>query len=264
MRELVAADHDLDRDALVRLYAYPEPLPATGWVRANMVSSLDGAAHGADGLSGSISTPADRRVFSVLRGHADVVVTGAGTVRAEGYSRPTAKAEDAGRRRAAGQAPEPCLAVVTSSGDVPAALLGSPGRDEAGWRLLVLAAHGTDQAQLDALRTALGEECVLLVGEDSVDPVAAVDALAGRGMRRVLAEGGPALLGHWLAAGVVDELCLTTSPVVIAGGAGRIASGPALPDPGAWRLGHLLQDGGTLLARWVADGSVGAGGGGPS
>jgi len=103
MRGLAVEGDDLDREALVRLYAYPEPLPAQGWVRANMVASLDGAAHGPDGLSGSISTPSDRRVFSVLRGHADVVVAGAGTVRAEGYSRPTAKPEDAARRRAAGR-----------------------------------------------------------------------------------------------------------------------------------------------------------------
>lgn len=252
MRELVAADHDLDRDALVRLYAYPDPLPQRGWVRANMVTSLDGAVTGPDGLSGSIATPADTRVFSVLRGLSDVVVAGAGTARAEGYSRPMANPEDAARRRAAGRAPRPCLAVVTTSGDVPTSLLEGPGRDDEGWRLVVLATRRTDQKRLDTLRAALGRSCVLVVGEDSVDPVAAVDALAGLGMRRVLTEGGPALLGHWLAAGVVDELCLTTSPVVIAGGAGRIVSGPALPDPGAWRLGHLLQDDGTLLARWLA------------
>ena len=76
-------------------------------------------------------------------------------------------------------------------------------------------------------------------------------ALTGMGLPRVLTEGGPSLLGGWLGAGVVDELCLTTSPVVVAGRVGRIVSGPALPDPGAWRLGHLIEDDGTLLARWV-------------
>ena len=55
------------------------------WLRVNFVSTLDGAVSGADGRSGSINTPADHRVFRVLRELADAVVVGAGTVRAEGY-----------------------------------------------------------------------------------------------------------------------------------------------------------------------------------
>ena len=54
--------------ALADLYAYPAPTPSTGWVRANMVSTLDGAATGADDRSGSISGKADKAVFTVLRG----------------------------------------------------------------------------------------------------------------------------------------------------------------------------------------------------
>lgn len=62
-------------------YAWPEG----AWVRANMVSTVDGAAQGADGLSGSINTEADHEVFQHLRRTADVIVVGAGTARAEGY-----------------------------------------------------------------------------------------------------------------------------------------------------------------------------------
>jgi len=251
MRELATAGKGLDRDDLVLLYAYPEPVPGRGWVRANMVTTLDGAVHGADGRSGSINTPGDKRVFSVLRGLADVVVAGAGTVRAEGYSRPTSKPEDVARRSAAGQAPRPCLAVVTGSGDVPEKLLDAPGRDESGWRLVVLTTGHTDRVALARLRDALGEECVLQVGDDAVDATLALDALADRGLNRVLCEGGPALLGGWLGADVVDELCLTTAPVVAGGDAGRIVAAPLLPDTRRWRLGHLLEDDGTLLARWV-------------
>lgn len=251
MRELAAAGADLDRDDLMRLYAYPEPVPGAGWVRANMVSTLDGAVHGSDGLSGSIGTPSDKRVFSVLRGLADVVLAGAGTVRAEGYSRPAAKPEDAERRSAAGQAARPCLAVVTSSGDVPASLLETTGRDESGWRVVVLATEQTPSAAMDRLRDTLGEECVVQVGDDGVDPAAALEALVERGLGRVLCEGGPSLLGRWLAAGRVDELCLTTAPVVAGGDAGRVVTGPPLTDERPWRLGHLLEDDGTLLTRWV-------------
>ena len=72
----------LDEPALERLYAVPA---GRSWLRVNFVSSLDGAVTGADGRSGSINTPADHRVFRLLRRLSDVVVVGAGTVRAEGY-----------------------------------------------------------------------------------------------------------------------------------------------------------------------------------
>ena len=63
------------------LYAWPDG----PWLRVNMVSTVDGAAQGPDGLSGSINNDADKAVFDALRVDADVLVVGAGTVRAEGY-----------------------------------------------------------------------------------------------------------------------------------------------------------------------------------
>jgi riboflavin biosynthesis pyrimidine reductase len=63
------------------LYAWPD----RPWLRVNMVSTVDGAAQGPDGLSGSINNDVDHRVFDLLRVGADVVLVGAGTVRAEGY-----------------------------------------------------------------------------------------------------------------------------------------------------------------------------------
>ena len=66
-----------------------------------------------------------------------------------------------------------------------------------------------------------------------VDPVRAVAALADRGLRRVLVEGGPTLLGEIVAAGVLDELCLTWSPLVVGGGAPRIAHGGSHGAPAA-------------------------------
>ncbi|WP_199837233.1 dihydrofolate reductase family protein, partial [Streptomyces caniscabiei] len=73
-------------DELAAAYAYPEPAPGgrEPWLRANMVSTLDGAAqHG--GRSQPISSDADMRIFGTLRGLADVVIVGAETVRQEGY-----------------------------------------------------------------------------------------------------------------------------------------------------------------------------------
>ena len=73
---------ELSHDDLLGLYAYPHD---RFWVRANFVSSLDGAAQGTDYKSGSLSSTNDQRVFALLRSLCDLILVGAGTVRAEGY-----------------------------------------------------------------------------------------------------------------------------------------------------------------------------------
>ena len=65
---------------------------------------------------------------------------------------------------------------------------------------------------------------VIVAGRDSVDIVAAVTALAGRGHRRILTEGGPYLLTQIIDAGLLDDLCLTLSPVLAGPGADRIVA----------------------------------------
>jgi riboflavin biosynthesis pyrimidine reductase len=228
--------------ALADLYAYPDPMPSSGWVRATMVTTLDGAVTGADGRSGSIGGPADRAVFSVLRGLADVVLVGAGTVRAEGYRRPVARAEFAERRATARQTPAPRLAVVTTTGRLGAAqqVLGGPD----GAYLITTAA-----ADLNGLRALAGADRVLVAGEDRVDARLAITQLAARGLRRILLEGGPHLLGDVIAADCLDEMCITLSPLLVAGDALRMALGAQT----AFRMrpAHLVECEATLLGRWL-------------
>ncbi|WP_333741283.1 dihydrofolate reductase family protein, partial [Streptomyces sp. IBSBF 2806] len=114
-----AQDREWSLDELADAYAYPEPVPGEPrpWLRANMVSTLDGAAQH-EGRSQPISTAADMRIFGTLRGLADVVVVGAETVRLEGYRPARARAEFARRREEAGQGPAPAVAVVTAGLDL--------------------------------------------------------------------------------------------------------------------------------------------------
>ena len=75
--------------------------------------------------------------------------------------------------------------------------------------------------------------------------------LAERGYQRVLCEGGPALFGSFQAAGLVDELCLTVSPLAAAGNALRITAGaPETLPPRRLELVHVLRGGDTLLLRY--------------
>ncbi|WP_307622997.1 pyrimidine reductase family protein [Streptomyces sp. V3I7] len=232
---------------LAAAYAYPEAA-AEGrepWLRANMVSTLDGAAQH-DGRSQPISCPADMRIFGVLRALADVVIVGAETVRQEGYRPARARAEFAAVREAAGQGPAPAIAIVTASLDLDFSLplFTSP-------LVPTLILTG---AAAPADRIAAAEEAgtrVVIAGEGAgVDPARAVRALAALGHTRLLTEGGPRLLGQVIAAGVLDEMCVTLAPMLTAGDAQRIAGGPAVAVPRRFELVSLLEEAGFLFGRY--------------
>ena len=234
---------DLTDDDLRALYAYPE-LDQTPWVRVNFVSSLDGAAT-LDGMSEGLSSPGDKQVFGMLRELCDVVLVGAGTVREEGYRGVRTSERRRTARRARGQSDVPPVAVVTSRARIDP---GSALFTDTSVPPIVLTTEDADPGRTRALESAGAE--VLVVGEDRVDPAQALEALAQRGLLRVLCEGGPGLFGDLLVADLVDELCLTTAPLAVAGAAGRIARSAATV---ATRLqvAHVLDDDGALLTRWV-------------
>lgn len=227
---------------------YSHPVRASGvWLRANMVTTVDGAAWGATGRSGSINNSADFRAFCAMRAMADVVLVGAGTVRAEGYTPVEVPPALAATRAAAGLPAAVTTAVVTRSGVLPPAFFTSA----AAATTLVL----TTVAGAHVLHGALPADRVVVSGEGEVDLGAGLAALADRGLRRVLCEGGPTLLGDLMAAALVDELCVTTSPQVVGGPASRIVHTQQYLDPApAPRLGHLLMSDGSLLARWIIAG----------
>lgn len=242
-RELAAAPGEA---ALSALYDHPDPGAGAAWVRANMITTLDGAATGADGRSGSINGPADHRVFALLRSLADVVLVGAGTVRAEGYAELPIRPDLLDARTDRGQRPGLELAVVSRSGDLPSYLLDS---DRPPFVLTV-----TDRPDLDALRRRIGTDRVVATGPGDVDLVAAVTALAARGLPRVLTEGGPRLLGDLLAVGAVDDLCLTVTSDLVGGPARRVVARDGwFTPPLTARPAHLLHSDsdGVLLGRWL-------------
>jgi len=238
--------HDgvMDSEALALAYAYPPLSPGQIWLRANFISTLDGAAAGDDGRSGSISTGADRDVFRLLRALSDVILVGAGTARTDGYQRATVR--DPWLHLRQDRPPYPTMAVVSRSGDVPAGL--SQPREHSGEVLLITCKRAGDEA-IDLARNALGEYQVIVAGDTSVDLPAALDFLAGRGLRRILCEGGPHLMRDLTASGRVDELCLTIAPTLIAGEHPRITAGATVTANFVPRL--LIESEGTILGRWA-------------
>ncbi|MER5600029.1 pyrimidine reductase family protein [Streptomyces sp. NPDC002265] len=215
------------------------------WLRANMVSTLDGAAQH-DGRSQPISNAADMRIFGTLRALADVVLVGAETVRQEGYRPARARAEFAARRAAAGQTPAPAVAVVSAGLDLDFSL---PLFTAPLVPTLILTGAAAPRDRIAAAEKAGAR--VLIAGDGAgVEPARAVRALAELGHTRLLTEGGPRLLGQLVAAGVLDELCLTVAPMLTAGAAQRIAGGPSVAVPSRFALVSLLEEDGFLFSRY--------------
>ncbi|QYH36624.1 pyrimidine reductase family protein [Salinibacterium sp. M195] len=228
-----------DEQLLARYTVADRSLP---WLRANFVSSIDGAATH-EGTSGGLGTEADGRVFALLRQLADVIVVGAGTVRQEGY-RNLGLNEDAEKWRTAhGLAAQPPFALVSAS-------LRLEARDLANYatRPFVIT---TESAPAQA-RAALADVAeVIVAGDTEVDTAEMKHVLTERGYPQIHGEGGPTLFATMIAQGVVDELCLTISPRLEGGSARRIVDA-ADATPQAMALAHALSaPDGTLLLRYL-------------
>ena len=92
----------------------------------------------------------------------------------------------------------------------------------------------------------------MVAGTDTATGQAIVDALAARGHRRILVEGGPMLLGQLVAEHLLDELCLTVSPVLEGGhAAGRLTSRRGPAGLAEMSLASVLEDDGFLLTRYL-------------
>ncbi len=79
----------------------------------------------------------------------------------------------------------------------------------------------------------------------------ALAALAGRGLFRVLVEGGPGILGLLIDEDLLDELCLTIAPLLVGGAAGRIVTGSGEAHTPMRRSHLLTDDAGYLYVRYA-------------
>jgi riboflavin biosynthesis pyrimidine reductase len=199
------------------------------WVVINMITTADGASE-VKGRSGGLGGPADKKVFAAIRSVADVILVGAGTVRAENYGPPSVPAR---------------LAIVTARLDLaPEARVFSDGS-----RPIIVTTEDADTTRRAALEEVAD---VIVAGTGRVDLRAAMSNFSGV----VLTEGGPSLNGQLIAAGLVDELCLSLAPLLAIGESARIAHGPAPEQPARMQLNRILEEDGTLFLRYISDASA--------
>lgn len=266
MRRLWPEAAEEDLDDLYRDLAIPPGGPHRPHVFLSMVSSLDGAAS-LGGRTLRLGGEGDRRAFRRLREHCDALLVGAGTVRREGYGSPLLDGEARARRRARGLEEVPRLVVVSASLDLdPAAgpfagghgsAAGADGGAEGGvpgggaaggrggWgRPLILTVEDADPVRRRALR---GVADLSAVGRERVELGGALRRLRRRGVTRLLCEGGPRLNAALLEAGLVDELFLTLTALVVGGPAPRIVDGPGGGPRGAELAEARVHDRDLLL-----------------
>jgi riboflavin-specific deaminase-like protein len=225
----------LDVEANVAAEARPAPADRP-WVMVNMVASVDGASAGPDGRSRSLSGEADRRLFHALRAVADVVLAGAGTVRAENYGAPR------------GDGKVPRLATVSSSlaFDPDARFFSEPAEPP----IVLTTEQALVEGRADPRLAAVAE--LRAAGQLEVDWPAALRLLrTDYDCRTLMVEGGSTLNTRLVADDLIDEFRLTVAPLVVGGSSHRVV-GPGAPAVvRTCTLADLAEEDGFLFFRYV-------------
>jgi riboflavin-specific deaminase-like protein len=220
---------------------WEQPHADRPFVATNFAATVDGRAT-IGGVSGPIGSSADTEMLARLRTRFDAVMIGAGTMRAERYGRVVADREQRERRERLGLPHDPLMAIVSGRLDLP---WDAPLFTAGDGRVLIFTASEADPPE-----TATSLRVVRHEGQ--VDLAAALRHLRDeRGIRALLCEGGPHLHGQLWAAGLVDELFLTTAPKLTgADDAPRIVEGLNAPLAEDLELAWLLEHEGELFARY--------------
>ncbi len=211
----------------------------------NMVASVDGRA-ALQGRSGGLGNAADRELFHELRIAADAIMVGSGTLRTERYGRFVRDPQRRARREAAGRAPDPIGCVVSRSLRLP---IDIPLFADPDSTVVVYTSSELD------LGPCAAPVLVVRVSEAELTLTSVLRRLrSDHGVRSVLCEGGPTILGALLAEGLVDELFLSLAPKLAGGGHDlTTVEGPGLADPLELELAWALESEGCLFLRYMID-----------
>ena len=215
----------------LQLYAplLAPPVEADGCVVIGRIAqSLDGRIATSSGASFWIGGEADRLHTHRLRALADAVMVGAGTVAAD----------------------DPQLTTRLCSGPSPVrVVIDTERRLDAAHR--VFADNGPPTLLLCSTDgpARLGRAEVLVLPRaprGGLDPAALLAALAARGLRRLMVEGGGVTLSRFLAAGAFDRLHVTLAPLLLGAGVPAFTLPcPAAPSGGmrfGWTVHALGED----------------------
>ena len=218
---------------------HPRPLlgepDAAGrpYLAINMVTTVDGRA-AINGSAVGIGSPADKHLMRELRAEADVVLHGAGTVRADPLSA-RVPPEFVARRLEHGLSAQPLGAIVTHTGNLPTT---HPYYESA------TVIYITSDRPL-----SVDEPHVEVCRVPGVTEV--VEDLRRRGARRILCEGGPTLNAALFQQRLIADVFLTIAPKLIGGEDPlTMLKGPRFAEIIQLRLDSLVELEGELFLRY--------------
>ncbi|WP_116437359.1 dihydrofolate reductase family protein [Frankia sp. CcI49] len=237
-------------------------MPARPYVVLSCAMSLDGRIDDCSPSRLILSSPADLDRVDEVRAGCDAILVGAGTVRRDdpGLAVRSQRRRDA--RTAAGRPPTPLRAVLTHEGDLdPAARIFHDGADRVVYRAAAGASGASGAAGAAGAAAASGcaaaspLAAVATVVDLPEPPLASLlRDLTGRGVRRLLVEGGTTIHTAFLTAGLVDELHLVVAPFFVGEAGAPTFVGPgSFPFDAAHRLAlaEVSQLGDVVLLRYL-------------
>ena len=230
-------------DLLDMVFAEDRSPDEDPWVMFNMVASVDGAT-AVKGGSTVLNDEDDKALFAALRVVPDVILVGAGTVRAENYGPVALDEERRARRIEHGMSPAPRLAIATASLSLDPDMRVFEDPEH---KPLIITSEAVSSEQVSAFA-------------DRADVMQLADLDAGSILENlgepqvVLCEGGPTLNGQLIADGFIHEMNLTMSPLVAGGESHRIAHGEELLPPMDMHLDRVLVGDRSLFLRYVRAG----------
>ncbi|MDR7402820.1 MAG: dihydrofolate reductase family protein [Armatimonadota bacterium] len=197
-------------DAVYADLELPAGRPGRPFVYLNMVQTLDGQTV-VGGSAWTIGTEVDHHLFRQLRVHADAVLSGAGTLRRDDVV-VTTHPELQERRRRAGQPPNPPAVLLSATCRFAPEVFGKEFFRRTDFDRLILTTPRAAPADIAQVRARGVPVEIVPAGPDGgVDLEEALRHLAGRGVRRLLCEGGPTLAAALARAALLDEVFLTVT-----------------------------------------------------
>jgi 5-amino-6-(5-phosphoribosylamino)uracil reductase len=220
---------------------------ARPYVLLSCAMSIDGYIDDASGERLLLSNDTDLDRVDEVRASCDAILVGAATVRRDDPRLLVRSEQRRTGRVARGLPPHPVKVTVTASGELdPTARFFTFGD---GAKLVYCASGAAEKT-----REQVGAAATVVDAGEPVSPAAVVDDLAGRGVRRLMVEGGGSLHCQFLTAGLADELHLVIAPFFVGDGrAPRFVGDGRFPwHPGRRaRVVEVRQIGDVVLTRYA-------------
>lgn len=173
------------------------------YVLLSAAVSLDGYLDDAGPERLLLSGAEDFDEVDQLRAECDAILVGAGTVRADNPRLRVRATHRSSARTAAGRPEHPIRVVVSGGGEL------SPLANV--WPAVVYTTAGA----ADRLRAELGDRAEVVALGSHLELTALLEDLAGRGVARLLVEGGGQIHSQFIAASAFDELRLAIAPIIV-------------------------------------------------